>query len=734
MADKKPDHYEETRRNLGIINLLDFSEFAPGDPLLVRQIRKLDSKLKRSAYLRRLAKSSLPILRRAKQLKPASKKTGKRIVSLSGEPLVSTSDPIKLPPFSKKVDVSIVTPVFNKINVTLNCLRSLSKLETKLTFEMIIVDNASSDTTKEDLAKVDNLVYIHNSENLGFVDGCNIGAEKARGDVIVFLNNDTEVTSTWLDLLVNPLSDPTIGLVGSKLLYPNGTLQEAGGIIFKDGSGTNYGKHHESDYFEFNYRRDVDYCSGASIAIHTKLFREFGGFDKRFAPAYYEDTDLAMQVRAKGLRVIYEPSSVAYHIEGETAGTNINSGFKRFQAINQKKFVDKWSKTLQADHYSSEEWYLGRDNSGSKLALIIDDRVPTPDMDAGSLRMVRLIRNIQQLGYKVTFWPKNLKYEPKYVEQLQAEGVEVVYGSVSFLAFATQFGRYYDLVMLSRPYTAASYLEACRAWFYRAILIYDTVDLHFLRTKRQALLDPRNKKELLHHADLYQELELGISHRTNSTLVVSSVEKDMINELDPSIDVTIVSIIHEIVEEAYKRDFSSRHDMVFIGGFDHLPNQDGIRWFCEEVLPIVYKKMPDVKIRIIGPNIPPKLSTALKNTPGVEVLGYVEDISEIFSESRLFVCPLRFGAGAKGKVGQAMEYGVPVVSTPIGVEGMFMKDGESCLIADDAVGFAAAILSIYNDEALWNSVRDKARLVLNKHFSNEAAKKGLVTAIANTKK
>jgi GT2 family glycosyltransferase len=737
MAAREPDQYEEIRHRLGIVNLLDFSPYEPGDPLLVRQVRRLDHKLKRNRHIVATAKQLLPIVRRIKRSKDRVKKVfindRSEIITNNSRPQIS-SKPIHLPATTTKPDVSIVIPVFNKIEVTLNCLKSLAQLNRNLSFEVIIVDDASTDSTKIELSKLDNLIYICNSENLGFVDSCNAGANKARGDILIFLNNDTEVMPTWLNYLVAPLSNSTIGLVGSKLLYPDGSLQEAGGIIFNDGSGTNYGKHQNADYFQFNYRRDVDYCSGASIAIHTSLFRKLGGFDRRFVPAYYEDTDLAFQVRSKGLRVVYEPRSVAYHIEGESAGTNINSGMKRFQAINHKKFVDKWGTVLHHEHYPPEEWYLGRDRSASKLALIIDDRIPTPDKDSGSQRMVRLIQNIQKLDYKVTFWPRNLEYDKKYTNQLQVEGVEVVYGTVGFLAFASQFGRYYNLIILSRPYTAASYLEACRAWFYKATILYDTVDLHFLRTERQAQADSRHIEGLLDQARNYRELEIGIGRRTNCTLVVSDEEKKLIRSIDPSINVAVVSNIHHIVPEAYNHSFSKRKNLLFIGGFDHLPNQDAIKWFSKEILPLIRQQLPDIILKVIGANMPPSLVKILSGIPGIEVLGYVEDISNIFMCTRVFVCPLRYGAGVKGKLGQAIEYGMPIVSTTIGIEGMHLEDSDSCLVADNAVDFANAVLRIYTNQALWESARNAAREILEKYFSDKAAQEGIITALAATHK
>lgn len=726
MADYLPDNYEETRRRLGIPNELDTASSLPVEPFLVRQSRRVDARLRRSELLISTLKQAARPARKAAHIKRSLRQRSAQAKNQMHKKTPKLPEKVILPKHSPKPDVSIIIPVFNKLETTLDCLRSLSVIKTRYSYEVVISDNASSDGTQGALSKIENLTYVRNSTNLGFVDGCNVGFKHSSGGIIVFLNNDTIVTDDWLDLLVEPLlSDPSIGLVGSKLLYPNGTLQEAGGIIFKDGSGTNYGKYQLADYYLFNYRREVDYCSGASVAISRKLFSSLGGFDRRYAPAYYEDTDLAFQVRQKGLRVVYEPRSVAYHIEGKTAGTNLNSGFKKYQNINREKFLSKWGKILSTNHYNPEEWYKARDRSGNKLVLIIDDRVPTPDKDSGSQRMVRLIDDFIALGYKVTLWPLGLEYDNKYVPRLQQKGVEVVYGDVDFISFARDFGRYYDTVVLSRAYIAAKYLEACRAWFYRARLLYDTVDLHFLRTERQAENEPDNKEGLLDQARGYKELEIGIARRTDATLVVSEIEREIIKEIDPSIQVAVVSNIHTVVESAYDCGYKDREDLLFIGGFDHLPNQDSVKWFVQEIFPAILKKNPAVQFHIVGARMPEQLKNKLQESKNVNVHGFVEDVSELFTKAKVFVCPLRFGAGVKGKIGQAIEYGVPVVSTDIGVEGMHLEHDKSCLVANDAKQFAKETLRLYEDVILWEKLQAQARKSLEKNFSHESARKGL---------
>ena len=272
---------------------------------------------------------------------------------------------------------SIVIPVYNKVSFTQSCLEQLSTtLPHDFNGEIIVVDDASSDETPavlEHWAELDGRIKIlRNAENAGFIMSCNRGAEAAEGEILIFLNNDTLPLSGWLPPLLRIFRDkPEAGAVGGKLVYPDGTLQEAGGIIFSDGSGCNFGKHDKAPNAPlYNFIREVDYCSGALLATRRALFVELGGFDTRFKPAYYEDTDYCFSLREKGYRVYYQPESVIVHFEGTSSGTDIKTGVKSYQAVNRTKFVEKWHEALK-HHYPAPDQYdpatlhtLSRRNNG----------------------------------------------------------------------------------------------------------------------------------------------------------------------------------------------------------------------------------------------------------------------------------------------------------------------------------------------------------------------------------
>ncbi|MCD6375116.1 MAG: glycosyltransferase, partial [Caldisericaceae bacterium] len=325
--------------------------------------------------------------------------------------------------------ISIVIPLFNKLELTHQCLKSILQNTRYPNYELIFVDNDSTDETRAYLQKLklSNVKTIFNEQNLGFVEGCNKGAEYAEGDFILFLNNDTQVTPGWLEALVNIMRHyPDCGIVGSKLVYPNGKLQEAGGIIFSDGNGWNYGKGMNPDDPRFNFVREVDYVSGASLMIRKSLWQKIGGFDQRYAPAYYEDTDLCFTAREHGFKVLYQPESVVIHFEGQTAGTNLNSGFKKFQQINRQKFVQKWKEQLKKQYENNPRNVpLASQRNVNQRILICDPLMPMWDRASGSLRLFNYIKILKKLGNHITFLARVGSTDTKYKKTLQQLGIEV---------------------------------------------------------------------------------------------------------------------------------------------------------------------------------------------------------------------------------------------------------------------------------------------------------------------
>jgi GT2 family glycosyltransferase len=611
--------------------------------------------------------------------------------------------------------VSIIIPVFNKSDFTFHCLETTLKNSGDLPYEVIVVDDCSSDNTQEVLSVISGIRVIRNKQNSGFIHSCNAGADAALGEYVLLFNNDTEPQPGWLDALVNTFRDfPDCGMVGAKLLFADGKLQEAGGIVWRDGSAWNFGRGDDPNKPEYSYARRVDYCSGAVLMLRREDYFAWGRFDPHYAPAYYEDTDLAFKVRANGKEVYYQPEARVIHFEGVSNGTDTGSGTKAYQVANKEKFLARWQHVLQGHRPNGEFPELAKERGVTKRALVVDARILMPDSDSGSLRMFNLLRILQNLGYKVTFIPSNLLYDERYTPMLQAVGIEcwhMPYQEVSVARHLAQYGSIYSVVMLSRADVAESYINAALRHAPNAKVVFDTVDLHFLRERRLAELS--GSKIEAEAAEMRRLQELGIARKAHVTLVVSPVEIELFKQEAPDVKVALVSNIHAV--NGRSKAWGERENILFIGSFEHPPNVDAMHHFIDDVFPLLHQQRPNIRLLIVGPHAPkPLLAKANAN---IEFLGFVEDIAPLFHNVRLSIAPLRYGAGVKGKINSSMSFGVPVIASPIAAEGMGLQHEVDVLIADTPEAFANAIVRAYDDEQLWQALSDGALDNLERHFS-----------------
>lgn len=604
--------------------------------------------------------------------------------------------------------------------MTLRCLESIAFHGASITFEVLVVDDCTPGGTPTELSGVEGIRLIRNESNLGFIGASNAGAASARGQFLVFLNNDTEVSAHWLDELVRTFEfRPDAGLVGSKLVYPDGRLQECGGIVWRDGTARNVGRLKDPDHHEFCHLREVDYCSGASICVPSALFRELGGFDSHFAPAYYEDADLAFRVRQAGKVVLVQPTSVVVHHEGISSGTDESTGTKRFQAINRVKFRERWAQELEQRHLPPRsDVRKASVRIRRPVLLYVDSHFPRPDFDAGSARLQGVLRTAQASGFEVRIHAVDAVHAtPVRRSELEREGIQVVRPphSRSLAAYLREQGDELDVVVLSRPRVFARYWNLVRRWARRAILVYDTVDLHFLRLGREFQLS--GDRKLLSRAEVYRKMECESTRVADLTWVVSLAELPLLKEAVPAAKIRVLSNVLPLPPEG--RPFQERKDLLFLGSFQHTPNVDAVKYFVQEVLPLVCRTLPDIRLRIVGSGMVPEVQALAGEN--VEVLGYVETLEPILDSVRLMVVPLRFGAGIKGKINTAMAAGLPVVTTAIGSEGMGLEDGHSARIVDDPEPFAQATIELYSDREAWTKIAQGGRELLVENFSAKKA-------------
>ncbi|HXT07996.1 MAG TPA: glycosyltransferase [Roseiarcus sp.] len=623
--------------------------------------------------------------------------------------------------------VSIVVPAHNKFWVTYNCVAALILAANEVTAEIIIVDDGSTDQTAEIERYIKGVTIVRHETAQGFVRASNGGAEFARGEFIVMLNNDTEPAAGWLDELLyvfERFSD--VGMVGAKLVYPDGKLQEAGGLIFQNLDVWNYGRNGNPHDPRFNYIRQVDYCSGACLMLRREVWQQLRGFDEFYAPAYYEDTDLAFRVRALGLKTYYTPFAEIVHFEGVSNGASTASGVKRYQAVNEPKFRSRWAPTIRQKPKGLAP-DLAKDSGAMLRALVIDAETPQPDRDAGGYAAIQEMRLMQSLGVKLSFIPENLAYLGNYTEALQRVGVECLYApyETSIEGLIASRGADFDFFYITRYSVAIRYIDAIRAAAPQAKIVFCNADLHFLREVRAAMAsrDPA----MMAKASETRELELDVIRRADVTLSYTETEAAVI--VSHNFDAGRVMRCPWVVAPTPGApSFEAREGLAFLGNFRHPPNEEAMVYFLKDVMPGLRERLPNVKLHIFGSHMTDRLKAMA--APDVVIEGFVERVEEVYDRCRVFVAPLRSGAGIKGKVIGALAAGTPSVVSPLAAEGVGISAGVQAMLAETPAEWVSAIAALYSDERRWAEMSERARAFVATNFSFEQGQMRMRAALA----
>ena len=624
-------------------------------------------------------------------------------------------DPLVFPAVEQPV-ASIVIPVHNKFHVTYHCLAALLLAPNKISFEVILVDDGSEDATLGAPELIKGIQHVRNEKAQGFIRSCNRGGALAKGRYIVMLNNDTEVTAGWLDELLWPFEHfDGVGMTGAKLLYPDGSLQEACGIVWNTGNPWNYGRNGNARDPRYNYARQTDYLSGACLMLPTDLWKQIGGFSEDYVPAYFEDTDLGFQVRAKGFKTVYTPTAQVFHFEGVSNGTNVSSGTKRFQEVNRPKFKSRWSAAYRGNGKEGVDVELNKDRNVQLRALVVDAQMPMPDKDAGSYAAIQEMRMLQALGFKCTFVPQNLAWMGHYTQDLQRMGIEALYAPfyTSVNQVLEQRGDEFDLIYITRYYVAQNYIDLIRQYAPRAKIVLMNADLHFLRELRHAI-QTKNAADMTKSLQTRDE-ELAVMRKVDLVLSYTDVEKAVI--LSHNLDSTKVEKCPWVTEvSAEVPPFAARKDIAFLGGFNHYPNVQAVEWFVANVMPLVRKQLPGAKLRVYGSYMPDALADLLEDQADVVAEGWVESVQDVYDHCRVFVAPLQSGAGIKGKVIGALAHGVPTVMSAVAAEGIGVNNGTDGFVAATPQEWVAAIAKLYESEKNWSKTSAAALELARKQF------------------
>ncbi len=618
---------------------------------------------------------------------------------------------------------SIVLVLYGQAGLTLLCLESLLKCR-GVPFELILVDNASSDETRDLLATLDGVAILRNRENEGFLRAVNQGLAQARGEFVLLLNNDAQLFPQALEKLVDALrGDPSAGAVGGRIVLLDGTLQEAGSIIWRDGSCLGYGRGRDPDDPAFLFRRAVDYGSGCLLLVRRALFQEIGGLDLRFAPAYYEEADLCMELRARGRRVLYEPDAVLLHYE-------FGSSRSRDDAIeqqrrNQQRFVAKHRSALEA-HLAPAAGSIERARSAARWqprVLVLDDRVPHRGLGQGLPRANDLLHALGELGYAVTMYPTTLPHE--HWRTLYADvprEIELVHGrGVARLAeFLEERRGSFERILVSRPHNMGFLLEIRRQRpeLFRGLeIVYDAEAIFALRDYERARVMGEVQGERVVAQRIREEI--GLASEASAILTVSEREAAHFRSAGgPEVHV----VGHCLASRPTQTPHAQRRDFLFLGSMqdDATPNVDSVAWFVEQVWPLLRAELPDdVVLHLVGPTGATKLK-ALQAYHGLRlrVHGFVEDPTRYYERCRVFVVPTRYAGGIPYKAHEAASRGLPIVASPLIASQLGWRDERELLIGKGPEHFAAKCLRLYHEEALWERTRQAALFAIERECSH----------------
>lgn len=612
----------------------------------------------------------------------------------------------------KKYDepsISIIIPVYNNFISTINCLKSIHKYARNISFEIILIDDYSNDATLFIHKFINNIIIVRNKKNLGYIKSCNHGANISKGKFLYFMNNDTIAHKDWLHELIETFSYiKNAGVVGSKIVRLNGKLQEVGLAIYNDKIVSHIDPNPNSN--SNNYLKKVDYVSGCSLMTPKKLFQKIGGFDEIYAPAYCDDSDYCMAVTQEGYSVYVQPSSLITHLGSCSYNTTSIDLMRRNNVLLRKKWANIFNNKVNYSRYR----YPFSSKTRPITIIIIDYSYPKYDKNAGSKTIFNFIETFIKMGLNVKFCPYEAiaRIEP-YYSLLCKMGVEIIEAN-SIYNFINK--NIVDYIVISRPYIFKHFRY--NKFKEQGIkVIYYGHDVHHLRMQRECEFNNNINKNDIEDMKL---LEIYACKNATISLYPSNYECEYMQNLIPDAKFKQITPYMYSNYLPSHNSYSESNGIIFVGS-SHPPNLDGIKWFFQEIYP--HLKINELKIHLVGLGNYKYLKKIANNNNNIIIHPYLnqDDLDKLYSNVRLSIAPLRYGAGIKGKVIDAIYHRTPVVTTKIGAEGI--PECNAIKIANTNESYIEAIMNIYSNEKIWNEItEDCVDLIKNNYSFNYAIK------------
>lgn len=621
-------------------------------------------------------------------------------------------------------EVSIIIHGINDLKMVLNCLYAIEKYNQNISKEVIVINEDRAN--QEYLEKIKGIILINNEEINGLTQAINHSIEKAKGKFIYLLDSHVLVQENYLSSLIEVFNTKeNVGAVGSKIISAENTIIEAGNLVFENSEIVELGKSDAIDAPQFNFVRKVDFCTGSLLFSKINQKGDLNLLTENFSSSCFAVADLCLKLKKEeNLNTYYQPLSEV---------TCFNNSFKTTNSNDKVDFANHWNsyftdkknvkseKTNYVSHYKTPNF------------LFLEENMPKPDQDSGSRRFMEILKILQRNGHHIVLAVKHFDAtkDSDYIPYFQNAGVEICRDYVNaqnkIIKVEDQVVNalsYVDVVWIFRPLGFNHWYNLINGKINGQKIIYDMVDLHYLRLERENNYIDVVTKEREKEINFFKEKEYAGMNISDAVISISDEEKNTVSENGVKKDkIFTVSNIHKPVENV-PLSFSEREGLLFIGGYNHLPNIDAVKFLHDQILPLVWAKNNQIKIFILGPDFPADLKEKY-HSDRFQILGYQETVDFWFENSRVFVAPLRYGAGVKGKIGQALEFKLPVITTGIGAEGMSLEDQKTALISDEnPQNFADKILELYDNENLWQTLHENSLLPLSK-FSIETQEQNI---------